>query len=205
MNKNTLIAICLIPIFLLLFFASILGENHRATDVVDDYIKNLRNGDFSAFCIPIHTQGTSKDDKTSMSCADSNFVFYLSLVSLGHILDEDISVEPSISQFWVPFTSSKEILVNVSLQSEDTISYLENVFVIRRDGWSWNLSEIRISDTLFSQKHKHFRQTLDLDRYITTNAQEIQIKAATINVAKLTEIDKLILRYNLQEVESKLD
>jgi len=82
--------------------------------------------------------------------------------------------------------------------------YISELFVVQRNNLSWSINEIRIVDPQLIKAFYHFKNTLDLDKYITKTKTGYIFNQVEIDNSTTTEVDKILLKYNLQKVNEFL-
>lgn len=197
----------------ILVFASLFGENNHADDLVDSYFTNLKEGEFPEKCIPISIASNRLSDKT---CSDDNFIFIVSVLKHFNLVgSKSYGLELQRSHFWVPYISSDTLSVGIYLTAEnedtniifnlfDKPQYLSDLFIIKRNFLKWNIHEINITDSELINTFFHFKNTLDLDKYITQTTEGYLLNSTKIDNSTITEVDKFLLKYNIQKIKEFL-
>ncbi|MGQ8366109.1 hypothetical protein [Glaciecola sp. 1036] len=209
-NKGLLITSLTISLIILLFAVSVLGENHRAQGLIDSYLDDLENGNFSAACLPMDFPSSLEQVDQNLSCEDRNFIFTISLISIAN---PDWAVQSnqsdifnsSINQYWLPYFTQESVNIGVSFPTADKANTLDNLFLIKREGWSWTIAEINMQDIEFAQTFITYQNSLNLEKYVIQTSDKIQLKDVEIDFLSLTPLDKMVLKYNLQKVYQGLE
>jgi hypothetical protein len=210
--KFKFFGILLLTVFVLLlfFFASLLGENHHIDDSINNYFTKLKAEDFSGKCIPI---SITSDAVSKTECSNDNFIFILSVLKHFDLLgSKSYTVQLKRSHFWIPYISSDTVAVSLSLSDNtegglaifSNPQYISELFVVKRNNLSWSIHEIRIDDPQLIKAFYHFKKTLDLDKYITKTKTGYIFNQVEIDNSTTTEVDKILLKYNLQKVNEFL-
>ncbi|MEW6991955.1 hypothetical protein AADZ91_14890 [Colwelliaceae bacterium 6441] len=208
--KIIVILFVVILIVIPLFLASILGENDHIDDVVDDYFGNLKKGDFSGTCIPIFVEQGTIDKSQNTVCSNENFLLTISLLKYFELKDIDnYLVKIKRDNFWFPFISESEVLVSISLIDKDIndgfsifddAEYITGLFAIKRVGLSWKASSISIIEPKLLGIYKSYKSEVDFEKYLKKIDAGYKFSDIIIDSRDMTEVDKLLLRFNLQEV-----
>ena len=94
----------LLPIVLLLIGVSILGENHRAKELVENYLETVKVGSGAEKCIPLTFETSSRIDQNP-SCEDQSFLFLLSLMKALELKDfGSVKYTTDLRKYWTPFS-----------------------------------------------------------------------------------------------------
>jgi len=197
-------------VFLLFFFVSLLGENHQIDDSINNYFTKLKAEDFSGKCIPIsiNSNAVSKTE-----CSNDNFIFILSVLKQFDLVgSKSYTVQLKRNHFWIPYISSDTVAVSLSLSDNtegglvlfSNSQYISELFIVKRNNLSWNIHEIRIDDPQLIETFYHFKNTLNLDKYITKTKTGYIFNQVEIDNSTTTEVDKVLLKYNLQKVKEFL-
>jgi hypothetical protein len=196
--------------FLLFFFVSLLGENHHIDDSINNYFTKLKAEDFSGKCIPI---SITSNTVSKAECSNDNFIFILSILKHFDLVgSKSYKVQLERSHFWIPYISSDTIAVSLSLSNNTDgaldlfghSQYISDLFIIKRNNLSWSIHEIRLNDPQLIKTFNHFKNTLDLDKYITKTKTGYIFNKVEIDNSTTTEVDKILLKYNLQKVKEFL-
>ncbi|MFC3094237.1 hypothetical protein DRW07_14885 [Alteromonas sediminis] len=205
-KKHLLLGTLVFPIFVLLLSASLLGENHRAREIIQTFIEDLAAGNFSSSCIPVKLLPQHEAVTRGLSCEDKNFLFMVSLLSNSDFKQtEDIGFETEVNQYWIPFLTEDYLKVGLSYKLNGNTAKLSNLFVIKREEWSWSVSEIQITDQKLSKTFTHFKNALDLSKYVIEKSGTYELQDSTINLLNLSPLDKMVLKYNLQRIYQHLE
>lgn len=194
----------LLPIVLLLIMVSILGENHRAKELVENYLETVKVGFEAEKCIPLNLKSSSGVDQR-LSCEDQSFLFLLSLMKTLELKDfGSVVYTTDLNKYWIPFSSNNFVSVHVTFKnlSEDTLSNI--IFVVERDGLSWTIGKIDINNKELVSVYDEFK-ALDLSRYIEVADDTLVIKSNHLKGGSLSYIDKMVIKYNLQKLNEFLE
>ncbi|APD94048.1 hypothetical protein BM523_08620 [Alteromonas mediterranea] len=193
----------LLPIVLLLIVVSILGENHRANELVENYLESLKMGFEAEKCIPLNFKSSS-DVVKKLTCEDQSFLFLLSLMKTLELKDfGSIRYTTDLSEYWTPFRLNNYVSVHVTFEnlSENTLSNI--IFVVERDGLSWTINKIDVNNKELVSVYDEFK-ALDLSRYIEVSGDTLEIKSNHLKVGSLSYIDRMVIKYNLQRLNNYL-
>jgi len=205
-KKNILIAALSALLCTFLFCASLLGENHRAREIVNAYLEDLIAGNFSASCVPVKLFSTKETDIQRLSCEDKNFLFMVALQSYSSsALSQKIPFETELNQYWIPYLTDDVLKIGLSYESSEKSIELSNLFIIEREGWSWTLSEIQVTNQELSATFSRFTKLLDLRKFVLEKNGLFRFQSAEIDVHDLTPIEKKVLKYNLEKVYRHLE
>lgn len=194
----------LLPIVLLLIMVSILGENHRAKELVENYLETVKVGFEAEKCIPLNLKSSSGVDQR-LSCEDQSFLFLLSLMKTLELKDfGSVVYTANLNKYWTPFSSKNFVSVHVTFEkfSENTLSNI--IFVVERDGLSWTIDKIDINNKELVSVYEEFK-ALDLSRYIEVADDTLEIKSNHLKKGSLSYIDKMVIKYNLQKLNEFLE
>ncbi|MCZ8531573.1 hypothetical protein [Alteromonas sp. PRIM-21] len=194
----------LLPIVLLLIMVSILGENHRAKELVENYLETVKVGFEAEKCIPLNLKSSSGVDQR-LSCEDQSFLFLISLMKTLELKDfGSVVYTTDLNKYWTPFSSNNFVSVHVTFEniSENTLSNI--IFVVERDGLSWTIDKIDINNKELVSVYEEFK-ALDLSRYIEVADDTLEIKSNHLNGGSLSYIDKMVIKYNLQKLNEFLE
>ncbi|MHC6645047.1 hypothetical protein ACYTPF_00515 [Alteromonas sp. HB246098] len=194
----------LLPIVLLLIMVSILGENHRAKELVENYLETVKVGFEAEKCIPLNLKSSGGVDQR-LSCEDQSFLFLLSLMKTLELKDfGSVVYTANLNKYWTPFSSNNFVSVHVTFEkfSENTLSNI--IFVVERDGLSWTIDKIDINNKELVSVYEEFK-ALDLSRYIEVADDTLVIKSNHLKKGSLSYIDKMVIKYNLQKLNEFLE
>ena len=192
-----------LPIVLLLIVVSILGENHRAKELVENYLETVKTGFEAEKCIPLNFKSSSGVDQ-KLSCEDQSFLFLISLMKTLELKDfGSVVYTTDLNKYWTPFSSNNFVSVHVTFKnlSENTLSNI--VFVVERDGLSWTIGKIDINNKELVSVYEEFN-VLDLSRYVEVADDTLEIKSNHLKGGSLSYIDKMVIKYNLQRLNEFL-
>ncbi len=193
----------LLPIVLLLIVVSILGENHRAKELVENYLETVKVGSGAENCITLNLKRSSTVGK-NLSCEDQSFLFLLSLMKTLELKDfGSVSYTTDLSEYWTPFRLNNYVSVHVTFEnlSENTLSNI--IFVVERDGLSWTINKIDVNNKELVSVYDEFK-ALDLSRYIEVADDTLVIKSNHLKGGSLSYIDRMVIKYNLQRLDNYL-
>jgi hypothetical protein len=216
MKTKSLAAVFFIILVVIpIFFVSLLGENNRIDDLVDNYFSKLQVEDFSGECPPISINQTANKIDEGVICSNKNFVFIISLLQLFDLLNTaDYSVNIKRDSFWIPFISEDTITVSVNLVATendeeinyfDDIKYLPGLFVVQRKDLRWEIKNISLNSPELISLFNSFKNTLDFEKYIKKTDTGYEFNNVVINKNNVTVLDRLLLKLNIQKINNILE
>lgn len=198
-KKYRLLFIFGFPLILILLGASFLGENHRSLNLVDEYFTSLQERDFSKVCIDMNWGEQAPQNKLKpLSCAQQNFLLYLSLGALLDIGYEAFNVKLSIKNYWLPLFTHPELSVNVTIQSPTTTVNLEDFISAKRNGMAWSLERINISNSRLRSIFLKFQREINFDKYMVSTRGSIKFNSNETDISELTSTEKQLLLHSLK-------
>ncbi len=204
-NKMVLRVLALIPLVLILFAVSLVGENHRARGLAESYLDNVMSGSLTDTCIDLKMEDSAHEREQPRSCEDQNFLFLLALMtSLDIRQNSEISFDAEIEKYWTPFSRSNHVAVSVSFQGKGVSHQHSVLFLIYRHGWSWGIDEVQVADQNLRRLYSSY-QELDLDRYMAIESDKLELKHHILQGENLSFQQKMLLKYNMQQLRARLD
>jgi len=210
--KYSIITLVTGIVFILAFFVSVLGENHKIDDLISAYISNLEEKEFSDKCIPVSINSELNNES---SCNQDNFVFFMSLLKRFNIFTaKNYSVKITRDNFWIPFYSDDTVKVSLSLLNSeleedmgifDEYEYISNIFIFKRQDLRWELHEISIIDPDLIKIFNDIKQNLNFNKYIKNTPEGYIFNNVEVNINNITNVDKLLLKFNLQKINNALN
>lgn len=209
--KYSIITFVTSTVFILLFFISLLGENHHIDDLIKIHVSTLEKQSFSSDCVPIRINQAVNNE---LSCNQNSFIFLVSLLKrFDLIAAKKYSVKVTRDVFWIPFYSDDIIKVSLSLVDSEVddmgifneYEYLSNVFSVKRQNSGWKLHEISIIDPDLINIFNEVKQELNFNKYIVKTPKGYIFNNVEINTGDMTNVDKLLLKFNLQTINSALN
>lgn len=202
-SKLLLKFVALLPIVMLLFIVSIMGENNRAKELVENYLESVKAGTVAGKCILLNFN-SSPNNSQKLSCEDQNFLFLLALMKTLELKDfSSIGYVVDLSEYWTPVSSNNYVSIEVNFENQDKNSLSNIEFIVRREGLSWGIESIVVSDRKLISVYNEL-ETLDLNKYVEASANSLQIKNAQIKGDSLSYVEKMLIKYNLQKLNQYL-
>jgi len=198
-SKVLLKFVGLLPIVFLLIVVSVLGENHRAKELVENYLETVKVGSGAEKCIVLNFESSTVASR-KLSCEDQSFLFLLSLMKALELKDfGSVEYSTGLSKYWTPFSSKNyvSVLVTFENQSEKTLNSV--IFVVKRDGLSWTIDKIDVNNKELVSVYEEFKD-LELSRYVEVSDNSLVIKNNQLEGSELSYIDKMVIKYNLQRL-----
>lgn len=193
----------LLPIVTILVIVSVMGENHRAKELVEDYLESVKAGSVTGKCITLSFSNSTKA-KRKLSCEDQNFLFLLALMKALELKDfSSIEYVADLRKHWTPFSSKDYVSVEVSFENQGESSLSNIEFVVKREGLSWKIENIEVSDRKLLSVYEEF-ETLDLYKYVEVSANSLELKSARLQNDSLSYVEKMLIKYNLQRLNQYL-
>lgn len=193
----------LLPIVLLLIVVSILGENHRAKELVGNYLETVKIGSVAEKCIPLTFETSSRIDQNP-SCEDQSFLFLLSLMKALELKDfGSVKYTTDLRKYWTPFSSNNYVSVHVSFENQSKNTLKNIIFVVERDGLSWTINKVDVNNKELVRVYEEF-MALDLSRYVEVSGDTLKIKSNQLKGGSLSYIDRMVIKYNLQRINNYL-
>lgn len=214
MFKNPIFLALFLCVSLLLFFAGLLGENHHVDDLVDNYFLELKSGNFNKSCIPMSINGKDITVINEEECSHNNFIFNVSLLEYFELQGNDrYTVNLNRNQFWVPYINSDTIKVGLNLSRKpangfnlfDNTKYMSDVFIVKRHNLRWKIQKMNVSNPKLIKIFNRLKQGVDFDKYVETTDIGFQLKNITINSTNLSNVDKRLIKYNIQKINRLLE
>ena len=193
----------LLPIVLLLIVVSILGEYHRAKELVENYLETVKVGSGAEKCIPLTFETSSRIDQNP-SCEDQSFLFLLSLMKALELKDfGSVKYTTDLRKYWTPFSSNNYVSVHVSFENQSKNTLKNIIFVVERDGLSWTINKVDVNNKELVRVYEEF-MALDLSRYVEVSGDTLKIKSNQLKGGSLSYIDRMVIKYNLQRINNYL-
>ncbi|AXT40454.1 hypothetical protein D1814_18065 [Alteromonas sp. BL110] len=193
----------LLPIVLLLIVVSILGEYHRAKELVENYLETVKVGSGAEKCIPLTFETSSRIDQNP-SCEDQSFLFLLSLMKALELKDfGSVKYTTDLRKYWTPFSSNNYVSVHVSFENQSKNTLKNIIFVVERDGLSWTINKVDVNNKELVRVYEEF-MALDLSRYVEVSGDTLEIKSNQLKGGSLSYIDRMVIKYNLQRLNNYL-
>jgi len=209
--KYSIITLVTSTIFTLLFFISLLGENHHIDGLISNHISKLEKANFSSECVPIRINQKTNNE---LSCNQNSFILLVSLLKRFDLFTaENYKVEITRDVFWIPFYSDDVVKVSLSLINPkidetgmfDEYQYLPNIFIVKRKNSSWKLQEVSITDPDLISIFNETKEEVNFDKYIEKTQHGYKFNNVEVNIKTITDVDKLLLKFNLQKANSALN
>jgi len=202
-SKVLLKFVGLLPIVLLLIVVSILGENHRAKELVESYLETVKVRSEAEKCIHLNFESSSRAVQI-LSCEDQSFLFLLSLMKTLALKDfGSVEYTTDLSKYWTPLSSNNYVSVHVTFENQSE-NFLSNIiFVVERDGLSWTINKIDVKNKELVRVYEEFK-ALDLSRYVEVSGDTLEIKSNHLKGGSLSYIDRMVIKYNLQPLNNYL-
>ncbi|MCP4760221.1 MAG: hypothetical protein GY870_00470 [archaeon] len=203
-----IVSFCLV---LGIIYVSLLGENKKIDDIVDEYFKNIKEYKYiEAY------QHLSEDSKNGYfadigSFSDFSFLIESSLLQKYSLIDsEDYNVKLKRSHLWIPYLKKDEIYVSVLLKksSPNILSFfknykedifVENLFVMGRENGAWKITGINIYDSLISRIFKEIEARFDLKNSLIITQNKIIINKLEITTQNISIVEKRMYQYILRK------
>jgi len=209
--KYSIITLVTSTIFILLFFVSLLGENHHIDDLISSHISKLEKENFSNECVPILINSEVSNE---LSCNQESFIFLVSLLKRFDLFTaKNYSVNTTRDVFWIPFYSDDIVKVSLSLVDTevddmgifDEYEYISNIFIVKRHNSGWKLHEISIMDPVLIKIFHEVKEDLNFNKYIKKTTKGYIFNNVEVNTNDITYLDKRLLKFNLQQINSALN
>lgn len=209
--KYSIITLVTSTIFILLFFISLLGENHHIDDLISSHISKLEKKSFSNNCVPIRINSEMNNE---LSCNQDNFIFLVSLLERFDLFTaKNYNVKVTRDVFWIPFYSDDIVKVSLSIvDSEDAemgifneYEYISNIFIVKREDSGWKLHEVSIMEPTLIKIFNKMKKNINFNKYITKTEKGYEFNKIEIDTNNITNVDKLLLKFNLQKINSALN
>lgn len=197
-------AVILFIVFII--YISILGENHKIDDTINNFFENIKKRDFieaTHFFTKQQKEALANDDFSEMS-----FLLELSLLKKYDLIGKDnYKIKLKRSQFWLPFTGIDRIGVSVLFEDTERSSfnkhsdYIENLIVVKRISGIWRIAELNIDDSALKDTYEKFKLLLNENRFIKmTSERTIELQNKKINLDEIQPYEKRMLKYFLYEI-----
>jgi len=183
-------------------YVSLLGENHRINALMDNYFTALKAHDYAA---------AAKCFGKAKPSAETHFLLELALLERYGLEGGDYSVKIERDRFWLPYCGSDSVRVSLRLEKKASRlellkpghqDYVGHLFTVRRVGGDW------IIDRLVPGELAPFMQAaaaaLKNRRLVENNPQGFRLTAQTIEPAGLSQLEKRVLIYQLNEAARRL-
>ena len=209
--KHSIITLITTTIFILLFFISLLGENHHIDDLISSHINELEKQSFSSNCVPIFI---NTEVNNELSCNQDSFIFFVSLLERFNLFsDKSYSVKVVRDDFWIPFYSDDIVKVSLSLVDSEVdemgifneYEYISNIFIVKRQDSAWKLDQVSIIEPALMKIFNKMKKNINFNKYITKTENGYELNNIEIDTNNMTNVDKLLLKYNLQKINSVLN
>lgn len=198
-NRKYLKAFYLLPIIFLLFVVSVIGENHRARDIVEAHFENILLGTPVEKCISLHIDKSQKTGK-EYSCEDERFLVLLSIMkTLDEESAENISFTSAFDSYWTPTSSNHSISIDVEFKNKNNGKSSHILYNVKRAGFSWSIQNIEIRDDILAREFQTLEK-LDLYKYVTVSSTELLVKPASIQPKGLPYEERMLIKYNYQRL-----
>jgi hypothetical protein len=198
-------------------FISILGENHKTDEIVNDFFKKINKGEYIEA-----TQFLSKQKKESLANNNFSELFFLlelSLLKKYNLMDKnDYKIKSRRSQFWLPFTNRDRIGVSILLEdvkkrevfntfsSNKHSDYIDNLITVKREDGVWRIVDINIDAPAIKNTYEKFESLLNENRVVKiVSDRVIELQNKKINFNEIKSFEKRILKYFFYEVIDEIN
>lgn len=203
---KAIILSAVILFIVIIVYLSILGENHKINDAVNNFFENIKKRDFIAA-----THFLTKEKKeafTNNDFSEMSFLLELSLLEKYNLMEKsDYKIKLKRSQFWLPFMNRNRIVVSVLFKDAERLSsnkhsdYIENLIVVRRTSGIWRIADINIDDSAIKGTYEKFKLHFNENRFIKmTSDRTIELQNKKINLDEIQSSEKRMLKYFFYEI-----
>jgi len=212
----TVMFIGIVLFFSIFVGAGLMGENHRIDDLINEHFTKFKDENYSTKCFPISIDSRVVKVEEDNLCNNQNFLLYISLLKKFELIGGGkYSVNIKRNSFWIPFIKSENISVSISLQKESDKSwipfvgnnnevFINDLFTVKRNKWNWDISRVVVIDPDLVKIFTGFETSLDFNKFIEKTDTKYQFNSEIIDSENITDIEKRLLRFNLQKVAELL-
>ena len=209
---------------------SLYGENRKIDDVVNAFFEKVKNKQYQDVCSGFSGDNQKTFFSASRQCSDAVFLFELSLLKRYNLLDSDgYRVEVKKTRFWTPFSQDSSMPVAVALEGKgktpvdkalsirklydvaksyfaaapkNDSRFINDLLTVERVNGLWRIADINIDNSSIDPEYVELTAQLRLGRYVRETPDGFIIERVEVNVKDLTPVDKRVLKYNLQKIQS---
>jgi hypothetical protein len=209
--KYSIITLVTSTIFILLFFISLLGENHHIDDLITHHISKLEKERYSNNCVPI---SINSEVENELSCNQDSFIFYVSLLERFDLFSaENYYIKVTRDVFWIPFYSDDVVKVSLSIVVPEAnavgifkeYEYISDLFIVKRQNSGWVLDEASIMEPALIKIFNQMKNNINFNKYTTKTENGYQFSNIEIDTKNISNVDKLLLKFSLQKINNDLN
>jgi len=174
-------------IVVILFYASVWGENKKIDVTVDEFFKSIQEQKYQIACNRWGTENLFKVNAKSGIDPDRVFALELVLLKYFSLLDySNYTIKIRKEEMWFPYINTDSISVDLQLigKQENNFDFsmaqilaffqpqndvfLKDFLHIKRDDGYWKINDIDIENENISADYDRILQEISLAKYITT-------------------------------------
>ncbi len=204
--------------FIMLPAVSLLGENDRATTVVQGYFDDIALKDFyktTELCTEEFLQQFS--DLSDM--INQQFSLETAMLEFfGISPQKKYTIEARRSSFWVPYFGNDLLTLSIAMTARDESDsivknyfhfgaekYLENFITLIRDGGRWKIHRVNIKGSDIEKLYQKASTVMTSSSVIVQDGNRVKIEPQDINLAEMDSVEKRILSFQLNKLLSLLN
>ena len=185
-----------------LTYVSLLGENNRINALINNYFTAVKARDYAAADGYFGTQKPTDE---------THFILELALQERYGIKDPNYSLSFKRDHFWLPYVSSDTVDVSVKLEQKvsklDWLplgknAYVSRIFTVKRVKGAWRIESINPGE--LEPTMQLASQALKRHSIITKLPQGFKVAECSVDTTKLTELEKRVMAYQLEEAARQL-
>lgn len=192
----------------LIIYVAVLGENHRVDDLVEDFFKDLKEGNYNRICQLVQEKGTE-----SGTCADRLFLMETALLDhFGLIEQKNYSVVIFRDHFWIPFANSNRISLSISLTTKKKNMFeqwksryevkdrIDGFMTVERKSGQWKITSVSENTPELLKITNDYTKRIDMDRYILKTEKGFSFQPGEIDFKNLSPADRRLFEYSLKKI-----
>ncbi|MCE2570647.1 hypothetical protein [Motilimonas eburnea] len=185
-------------ILLLLFCASLLGENARSEQVTKDYFNAIAELKFSQVSHYLSEQGEQGNQ-------DVAHLFALEAALQQHFnlaMDQAYLVETKQQSYWLPYLLPAVVSVAVKFspitegQAKQQSRYIDGMVELVREENRWRIKAIKLPEDIQSD-YLRAKAQINQQKHIEIQDQQIRLAANTINTQQLDPLTQKLWLFQL--------
>ena len=217
LSTKIIIAAAFLCFILFLVFVSVLGINNNAQSDVKHFFQQVSSRDYAG-ALKLYSEKARTKQASFQETIRFHFTLELALLEHFGLMDNPrYSIKIKRDNMWLPFLTPNELKVSVNFTpQQDTnliAEYLSkagpdalNGFItMRRENEKWKISQINIEGSKLENVFKRIYPQVTAGKYVSVTPENIELKAAHLELKKLDPLERKILTRDLQTALEVLD
>lgn len=199
-------------LFSFLLVMSILGENHKSSNLINNFFSDLKDSNYAALD-NYYSKNANKALSTNQETQRSNFILELSLLQhYGVPANAEYEVKTKRENFWWPLVTEPRITYKIKLiadipavAGQPEANYINNFFILVRENGSWKIDGINIDASPLQNKYESLTSNLKMNHFVSIEDNTITFNAEDVDLNKIGNAEKKVLIYNLKSILEKMN